>query len=214
MCKKLLFHCFGVIVLMVSMSAYATPLARKNTSYQHAWEDQRRAANIPTGAVLHAKLADTADSFYFGYVETPKGIRESFAGAMGRGVVNAITNMPFDIMILVQIGVAKVANFVGATETVEAIWEEIVDTEVVKRDLTAHPSYYWADVEDTVWQMVGAGMGSVTAAVVLKGSLIAKVLPLLIEMLFVGLIFLLYQIIQKLCNPRLWEQSKEKIKTV
>ena len=133
---------------------------------QRTWEEIKRDANMPTGAALHAKLADTADSIYFGYMETPKGIRESLAGAAGRAFVNTITNAPFNVLNLFNLAALGVADAVGATETAEKIQQEISDVEATKRDVTAHPSYYWANTEDTLWRTIGSGVGSIAASVI------------------------------------------------
>lgn len=140
---------------------------RKIQNRQRTWEEITRDSRLPNGLALRAQAAeDVADLNYFGYTEVPKGIRESAIGAAGRGFVNTLSNAPFNVINLAQLAALGVADSVGASETAKAIQGSIEDVEKVKNDFTAHPGYYWQDVEDTFWRKFGSGVGSIAASVI------------------------------------------------
>lgn len=140
---------------------------RKMKNRQRTWEEIVRDSRLPKGLALQAQAAeDVADLNYFGYTEVPKGIRESLLGSAGRGFVNTISNAPFNVINLAQLAALGIADSVGASETAEAIQGEIEKVNKTKRDFTAHPGYYWQDVEDTFWRKLGSGVGSIAASVV------------------------------------------------
>lgn len=131
---------------------------------------QLREANDPLA--IRASLSKHANKNYFGYVEVPEGIRESIAGAAGRGAVNTITSMPFDVYSASQVAALGLLqdNFNLTDEQKEFLAknanENLDASSEYKNDLTAHPSAYWVDSADTWQRNLGTGIGSVAASVV------------------------------------------------
>ena len=126
----------------------------------------------PTSLSLRESLAKQANTNYFGYTEVPEGIRESIAGAAGRGAVNTITSMPFDVWNAASIGAMGMINsYPNLTDEqkeamTKMLQEDIEATTKVKNDITAHASAYWVDSADTWQRNLGTGIGSVAASVV------------------------------------------------
>ena len=131
---------------------------------------QLREANDPLA--IRGSLSKHANKNYFGYVEVPEGIRESIAGAAGRGAVNTITSMPFDVYSASQVAALGLLqdNLNLTDEQKEFLAknanENLDASSEYKNDLTAHASAYWVDSADTWQRNLGTGIGSVAASVV------------------------------------------------
>ena len=91
---------------------------------------------------LESYARERNDVSYFGYYPMSSGIKESLAGAAGRGFVNFFTNSVAD-----AIGLAAIVSTMGMDP--EDQLNVIESVRSFQNDVTAHPTNYWVDVERT-----------------------------------------------------------------